>query len=248
VSPPSQVKTVSTFDALASLPKADCERHYVDVHRPWGRGMLLERSDVLSYETARAIARYDLLGGFRQRPGAWRYVLIRRRPGSVGPFPPDVADTIAEDHRNFLQNYRGFAGTEEVLLDRRSGQSSFVAYIFEVDRSPAVLDEPADHALARVIGPLLEWAAAAPGLRAMTLDRVETEADAEAIDAPRQRPIGRWLERTDRLGFLEFLFDQEEFAEDWFGSRPVHAVLSDRRIANIIGHRVELSCGFDHRK
>lgn len=236
-------KTVSFFDPLASLGPAACERHYTRAHTPWARRMLRDRPEVVTYHTARATARYDLGGRFRQRPSRWRYVFIRLRPGATLAFEPELRATIDEDHRHFLQDYRGFAGTEELLVDRRSGQPSFVAYVFEFDRHP---DRPAPDLAARA-GAVLAAAPAWTGLRAAYLDRVATEAAVGPIDVPGQRPLGRPRESTAKLGFLELYFDQREWAERWLADGPARALFTDPSFAAVVGHRVRLSTGVDKR-
>jgi hypothetical protein len=240
-------KAISLFAPLSTKSVAECDDHYQNVHTVWGRRMLRDTGAVLSYHTARARSKYDVNGRFRQQPSRWRYTMLRLDPGLLRGFGADTDELIANDHLNFLQDFRGFSVAEEVLVDRRNGQSGFEAYLFEFDRRSGVTE--ADGALA--VDGLREGLRSAArdgyGLRTVALDAVLAETAAEAMEQPAQRPLRRPLPSTDKLAFVEFLFDQHEWAEEWFGGGAFRDLLTDPRFATVIGHHIDLRAGFDDR-
>lgn len=240
-------KVVGRFDPLASLPLAECERHYTEVHFPFAQRQLRTMPHVVTYHTNRVTAELDLAGGWRQRPRAWRFVLLRFQPGRALGFPPDVAEAVAQDHRNVLSNLRSYQVREDVRLDRLTGQTALAKYLFEVDRDPAVPAQESADRLAAGIGRLRDLAADAYGLRLLTADWVLSERAATPIDEPGQRPSPVPLPSTDRLAYLELYADAEEWAEQWLATPDVRAVLRDPFFPSFAGYRVEERCGLDTR-
>jgi hypothetical protein len=232
---------------VSGRTQAECEQHYSAVHTPWARRMLRETGKVRSYSTARATKRYDLQDRFEQHPSRWRYVILRPEPGTSLRFSPEIERLISNDHLNFLQNYRGFAVEEDTLLDRRHGQSTFEAYLFELDREPNVPHEAGASAVQELALDLVVATGSAYGLRAITLDSVVSESAVGAMEHPGQRPLRTPLESTTKLGFIEFLFDQHEWAQEWFARPEVLAMFRNPVFAGVTGHRVDLQCGFDNR-
>jgi hypothetical protein len=240
-------KAISYFDPVSDRTLAECEEHYTTVHSPWARRMLRDTDKVRSYHTARATSRYDLRGLFNQYPCRWRYVILRLELGTSLGFDSETEELIAHDHLNFLQNYRGFALEEDLLLDRRDGQSTFEPYLFELDLSADVSPEVGTSAVDTFAIDLVAAAQSAYGLRTITLDRVLNEAAVGPMEHPGQRPLRRPLESTTKLAFIEFLFDQHEWAQEWFARPDVLALLRNPAFDGVTGHRVELRCGLDNR-
>lgn len=87
-------KTVSSFAPLASLGLDECERHYSTVHTRWARHLLRDRPHLLSYHIDRALAAYDVRGGFGQRPDAWRWVVLRLAPGRRLGLSPEEQEQV----------------------------------------------------------------------------------------------------------------------------------------------------------
>lgn len=238
-------KSISQFLPLAARTRRDADRHYRTVHTRFARAQLRTMPHVLSYHTNRADAEYDLAGGWEQRPRAFRFVILRFAPGHGLEFPPEVRAQVAEDHRQFLRELRGFAVEEEVILDRLTGQTALVKYLFEFERPTAATQSDGAAALSALIASIEREGADATGLRRVVLDRVETEAVAEPIDEPGQRPTDQTLPETTKQAFLEFWFDHPDWAEEWFARPAVRAALRDPWWDVARGYRVTEECGVD---
>lgn len=251
-------KTMSSFNPLSSLGLDECERHYSTVHTRWARHLLRDRPHMVSYHVDRARAAYDVRGGFGQRPDAWRWVILRLAPGQRLGLSAAEQEQVVQDHRNCLRDLRSFTVDERVVLDELRGQTTLVKYLFDVERTgdgPAgPLDaDPAGAAaedrrrLGALADALAERARAGDhGLRLLLQDTVTREQATEPVDEPGQRPVGRVLEQSAKIGFLELYFDQQEWAEDLLGQPAVRELLRPA-FARVRGYRVEEGCGFDHR-
>jgi hypothetical protein len=240
-------KSIAQFHPLAGQSREAADRHYLEVHSPFARRTLRDMPHVLSYHINRADAQFDLNGTWAQQPGAFRFIVLRFAEGRSLEFPPDVRARVAEDHRNFLRELRGFGVDEAVIVDRLSGQTSLVKYLVEYERAPG---EPADPfaALFGQLGEQLrELTGDVFGLRRIAVNRVRAEAAAEPIDEPGQRPTDRRLPSTTKHGFVELYFDHREWAEEWFGRPDVRTALFDPRWAIARAYRVTEECGFDRR-
>jgi hypothetical protein len=249
---------MSSFNPVVSLGLDECERHYSTVHTRWARHLLRDRPHVVSYHIDRASAAYDVRGGFGQRPDSWRWVILRLAPGQRLGLSGAEQDQVVEDHRNCLRDLRSFAVDERVVVDELRGQTALVKYLFDVERTG---DGPAGSAggdrtrsvtddrlrLSALADSLAEHAGSGDhGLRLLLADTVTREQATEPVDEPGQRPVGRVLEDSTKIGFLELYFDQQEWAEDFFGQPAVRALLRPG-FARVRGYRVEEACGFDHR-
>lgn len=240
-------KSLARFLPLQSLSRAECERHYTKVHIPFARAMLRDQPAVISYHTDRVVAEYDLAGGWRQRPRAWRFVLLHLQPGQHRTTSADLQEAIAQDHRNCLRELRSCAVRERVALDRRNGQLVLCKYLFEYDRrvdTDLQTDRERFHAVVDGALDLLDQAA---GLRLVLVDDVISEGATEPIDEPGQRRLDHYLPSTDKLGYLEFYFDNIYGAETWFARPEVRAMLCDQYFAVARGYRIEEHCGIDKR-
>ena len=134
-------KSIAQFQPLAGQRRHASDRHYRTVHTPFARRTLRAMPHVLSYHTNRAEAELDLARGWSQRPHAFRFVILRFEPGRSLGFPPAVRAQIAEDHRNFLREFRGFPVEETTVLDRLSGQTALVKYLVEYELPEGNADE-----------------------------------------------------------------------------------------------------------
>ena len=234
-------KSIAQFQPLAGQSREDADRHYSKVHTRFARAQLRAMPHVLSYHTNRAEAEYDLAGGWGQRPRAFRFVILRFAPGRSLEFPPDVRERVAQDHRLFLRELRGFAVDEEVLVDRLDGQTALVKYLFEYERVAEA--RPSLDELAATLCELGDTF----GLRRIVLNRVRAEAVAESIDEPGQRPTTRPLPDTAKQAFVEIYFDHRDWAEEWFARPAVRVALIGPAWALARGYRVTEECGLDRR-
>jgi len=240
-------KTISQFLPLSSISWNEADRHYRRVHTKFARRVLRGMDHVVSYHINRAEAEYDLNGQWRQRPRAFRFVVLRFEPGRSLEFPPKVSNLIVEDHRVFLRDLRGFGVREQVVLNRLNGQTALRKYLFEFER-PAGMSSAEGVAqldqLVREVGALVDTAF---GLRVVLANSVLYEGATEAVDEPAQRPLGVPLPETTKQGFVEFYFDQREWAEQWFAEPDVRRALTGGVWALARGYRVQERCGFDRR-
>jgi hypothetical protein len=243
----TSAKSIGQFLPLAGQSWRAADRHYLSVHSPFARRTLRDMPHVLSYHINRADAAFDLNGGWAQRPAAFRFMILRFEPGRSLEFPPDVRVRIAEDHRNFLRELRGFAVAEDVLVDRLNGQTALVKYLAEYERPDGSAAEEFDSRLHTLGERLREQAEGAFGLRQIVLNRVLAEGVAEPIDEPGQRPTDRTLPETTKQGFLELYFDHRDWAEQWFARPAVRTTIADPHWAVARAYRVTEECGLDRR-
>lgn len=240
-------KSVSRFQPLAARTVEECDRHYREVHTPFARRLLRGMEQVVSYHTARVTAQLDLAGGWRQRPQAFRFIVLRFLAGRSLEFPDDVHERIVQDHRNFLSDLRAFPVHEEVLVDRLQGQTSLVKYVVELDRRPETSPQDADEHLTAQLDVLLRQADRAFGLRQVLVDRVQGEAATEPVDEPGQRPLRRMLPETGTAAFVEIYADHPDWADEWFALPEVRSVLQDPWWRQARCYRVAEECGLDRR-
>lgn len=240
-------KSISQFLPLARLSADEADRHYLAVHSRFARTLLRSMPHVVSYHTNRAEAEFDLNGRWRQRPRAFRFVVLRFRPGRSLEFPDDVRELIVQDHRQFLRELRGFRVIEDVVLDRLSGQTALQKYLFEFEQPDEDPPELAAAHLDELVDVLLAQAPDAFGLRQILVNRVTSEGAVEAVDEPGQRPVDQTLASTTKSAFVEFYFDHSEWAEHWFARTAVRRALRSDYWALSRGYWVTEECGLDRR-
>lgn len=240
-------KAISHFLPSATLTAEEANRYYLRVHTRFARHFLREMEQVVSYHTGRAVAQYDLLGGWERSPRAFRFVVLRFLPGRGLELTEDLRETIVADHRVFLRELRPFTVSEEVVLDRMSGQTALEKYFFEIDRHDDTTPEAARAHLRRQLVVLAQEASSTFGVRQVLVNHVLREQATVPVDEPGQRPLPETLPTTSRQAFLEFYFDQHEWAQEFFARPAVRAVLQDRYWAAVHGYRIEEQCGLDRR-
>jgi len=241
-----QTKTISHFLPVSTLPIEECDRHYREVHTRFARRFMRDMDDVVSYHVNRATAEFDLVGDWRQRPRAFRFIVIRTRSGPLR-MAPELAAVLAEDHRGFLRELRNFPVEEQVVVDELRGQTALVKYLFEFDRPPGTHPAEARRMIDGTVAALAAEAGEALGLRLLLANHVLGEREAAPIDEPGQRALPTLLPETCKQAFLEFWFDQQEWAEEWFRRPEVSTALRDPAWALARGYRVDEECGLDRR-
>jgi len=244
---PAISKTIARFDPVSSRSPAECERHYAEVHTPYARRLLRDVDDVATYHTARAVAQYDITGGWRAKPAAWRFVVLRFPAGRGLRLPPQTREVIAQDHRNFLRDLRTCVVEERLLVDRRSGQTQHEHYLIELDRHPDADPGAAVRRVEGMVQGLLSEQSAAYGIRLVVLNMVQAELAAAAIDEPGQRSLGQPLPQTCKVAYLDFAFDHREWAEEWFARPAVRSLVQDPWFAVARGYRLEVESAIDKR-
>lgn len=240
-------KAISHFLPASTVTAEKANEYYLRVHTRFARHFLREMDQVVSYHTGRAVAQYDLLGGWDRDPQAFRFVLLRFLPDRGLELTDDLREAIVADHRLFLRELRPFTVSEEVVLDRMSGQTALEKYLFEIDRHDTTDPEAARAHLRRQLAVLAQEASSAFGARQILVNHVLREQVTAPVDEPGQRPLPEMLPETPRQAFLEFYFDQHEWAQGFFDRPVVRAVLQDRFWATVHGYRIEEQCGLDRR-
>lgn len=240
-------KTIAHFLPLSSVSRRDADAHYRRVHTPFARRVLREMDHVVSYHINRADREYDLNRTWRQPPHAFRFVLLRFAPGRSLEFPPDVAESIVQDHRVFLRELRSFRVAEERVVERIAGQTALEKYVFEYERPDGMPADEGAGLFDRVVADVRALAPAAFGLRLVLANRVLSEQATAPVDEPGQRPLRVPLPETAKQGFLELYFDQREWAEEWFAAAEVRRAFIAGPWAVARGYRVTEKCGLDRR-
>ena len=105
---------------------------------------------LISYHTDRAVAQADVNGGWKQRPRAWRFVVLQFTPGATLAFSADQNEMVARDHVNCLYRLRSCDVGEDVLFDRLDGQLALAKFMIEADRAPGVDADVAWDAFSRL--------------------------------------------------------------------------------------------------
>src|ERR1700760_976983 len=203
-------KVIGRFDPTPSRTPEECERHYTEVHVHMAQDLLRPMPSLLSYHTSRAVAQADLNGTWRQRPLAWRFVVLRFAPGETLAFTPEQNEMVASDHVNCLYRLRSCGVEEAVLLDRVDGQLALAKFMIEADRAPGVDPDEAWTVFTDLAERVRTVMDDAYGARRLLLNRVVNEVVCEALDVEGQRPVGL-DDETTRLGYIEVYFDHRRW-------------------------------------
>jgi hypothetical protein len=244
------VKRITRFNPAGDRDAA--ERHYTDAHHPFMRRMFREHGELLvRYVANRALAQYDLAGGFGERPSAWRFVIteVDDAAGASGFLPERFQPLIWDDHRKVLQDIDAWEVDEEVLVDRRSGQTGLVKYLLLYRAGDAAEDRVAR--ARRYAGehvPFLRDAfAQAYGARLYVSNRVVREAETSDAFGPGAAYAGTFRPSPKLLAIDELWFDNDAWADEFFGDAAVLVRLRDSPLGRAEGYRVAETIGVDKR-
>lgn len=248
------MKRFSRFLPSQRVPQWQADEHYEQIHHRFAMRMFREHAPTVSlYATNHAIGQFDLLGGFKRAPAAWRFVILELPdPGAEPPegapaggkewLPAWAERSIVDDHTNFLREVRPFEVDPTVLVDRRTQQTSLVKYVVEVEATDA------DRAPARELHAQLAQAIGAGelfGLRLAVHNRVVREAEMAAVTEPGQAYTGRYLDDTSMVAMDELYFDHRDWGEEGFRGLAEH--LRPRPGVRIGAYAVEELVGVDRR-
>jgi hypothetical protein len=244
------IKRMSRFQPTQLRPFADAEAHYIGIHHRFAREMFRHHAPaVLRYATARATARLDINGRFDQEPDVWRFIVLKYEDAGseagTAWLPPWAERTIVADHTNFLREVRPFLVEENVLIDRRSNQTSTHKYVIEFERDPAV-DGGEVAARDELRELMLELADERFGLRLFVENRVVAEAEMAPVSEPGQAYSGRTLAATSMTHLDEWYFDHPAWGDEFFAMPQVTEALRHMAgYARIACHRVDELVGVD---
>ena len=231
-------KVIGRFDPTPSRTPEECERHYTEVHVRMAQDLLRPMPSLLSYYTNVAVAQADVNGGWKQRPRAWRFVVLRFTPGETLAFTPEQNEMVARDHVNCLYRLRSCDVEETVLLDRVDGQLALTKFMIEADRAPGVDADTAWDVFSALTDRVRGVMDGAFGARRLIVNRVLNEVDCEPLDVEGQRPIGL-LEDTTRLGYIEVYFDHTRWGEEALAVIAASGALRDPALLEVNLLRVE---------
>jgi hypothetical protein len=237
-------KVIGRFDPTPSRTPEECEQHYTEVHVHMAQDLLRPMPSLLSYHTNRAVAQPDVNGSWRQRPRAWRFVVLRFTPGETLAFTPEQNEMVAQDHVNCLYRLRSCGVDENVLLDRVDGQLALAKFMIEADRAPGVDGEAAWTAFSRLADRVHGVVDSAFGVRRLIVNRVLNEVECEPLDVEGQRPIGL-LEDSTRVGYIEAYFDHARWGEEALGPLAAGGGLRDPDLVDVNLLRVEEQAPLD---
>ncbi len=237
-------KVIGRFDPTPSRAPEECERHYTQVHVRMAQDLLRPMPSLLSYYTNRAVAQADVNGGWKQRPRAWRFVVLRFTPGETLAFTAEQNEMVAQDHVNCLYRLRSCDVEESVLLDRVDGQLALSKFMIEADRAPGVDTGSAWSVFSALADRVRDTVDGAFGVRRLIVNRVLNEVECEPLDVEGQRPIGL-LEDTTRLGYIEAYFDHARWGEEALGVIAADGALRDPTLVGVNLLRVEEAAPLD---
>jgi hypothetical protein len=237
-------KVIGRFDPTPSRTPEECERHYTQVHVHMAQDLLRPMPTLLSYYTDRAVAQADVNGGWRQRPRAWRFVVLRFTPGETLAFTAGQTEMVAQDHVNCLYRLRSCDVQESVLLDRVDRQRALAKFMIEADRAEGVESEAAWETFSSLAERVRGVMDGAFGARQLIVNRVVNEVECEPLDVEGQRPIGL-LDDTTRVGYIEAYFDHPRWGEEALGTLAAHGALRHRALVDVNLIRVEEQAPLD---
>ena len=237
-------KVIGRFDPTPSRTPEECERHYTQVHVHMAQDLLRPMPTLLSYYTDRAVAQADVNGGWRQRPRAWRFVVLRFTPGETLAFTAEQTEMVAQDHVNCLYRLRSCDVQESVLLDRVGRQRALAKFMIEADRAEGVESEAAWETFSSLAERVRGVMDGAFGARQLIVNRVVNEVECEPLDVEGQRPIGL-LDDTTRVGYIEAYFDHARWGEEALGVLAAQGALRDPALVDVNLIRVEEQAPLD---
>ena len=237
-------KVIGRFDTTPSRRPEECERHYTQVHVHMAQDLLRPMPTLLSYHTDRAVAQADVNGGWRQRPRAWRFVVLRFTPGETLAFTAEQTEMVAQDHVNCLYRLRSCDVEESVLLDRVDRQRALAKFMIEADRAEGVESEAAWETFSSLAERVRGVMDGAFGARQLIVNRVVNEVECEPLDVEGQRPIGL-LDDTTRVGYIEAYFDHARWGEEALGVLAAQGALRDPALVDVNLIRVEEQAPLD---
>jgi hypothetical protein len=250
-------KVFNRFEPLSAQPVEESERYYREVATPLAQHLLASHPAVVTYTQLRVAREYDLAGNWKQRPTAWRFVIMTShddssgaadttRPSSVAT-GEDTRQALAQSNVYCLRELRRTPVEEVVLVDLLNGQTAVEHYVFEYDRPSSVPATDADRRLEELSNRLVDLASGAFGLRRIILNKVLHESRTEAVIEPGQRLTDGLLDETPKVGYLQVYFDDIEWGDAFFRRPEVRTLLRDPWFAVARGFHVIERCGFDKR-
>ncbi len=242
-------KFIIRVDPPRSHPIAESEAHYLGVHVPLARIGATNDPDRVAYHTRRVERQYDRSGGWEHRLTAWRFVAnwVRSSDGHGEVTPQGLSRAVANDVVHCVRDLRRCEVTEHVLLDRRAGLTSSAMVLFEYDRELTTSADEARALLTCLATSAVDAAEEQCGIRLITANYVVNEDETAPVTESGQLFTGRLLPESDKVGYLEFVFDNQYWAEEFFGNSEIANLMLDLTFKHAAGYLVAERVEFDRR-
>ena len=247
------MKRISKVNPPVAIGRERAERHYIEVHHPFSRRMMREHAPrIRRYSVDRADRQYSLSGTFNEEPTAWRFVLLDvdgdiEEDGAVGCLPGWVQPLIWTDHAKVIERMAAWEVTPQVVVDRRSGQTTSAKFLFlysagdsgelRVARRTHYLDVHVPNVRKLVVN--------AFGARLYVSNLVDREAETSDEHGPAASYTGRYLERASLLAIDEFWFDNVEWGSELFCTPEAIALFRDSFLGRVEAYTVSEVLGLD---
>jgi hypothetical protein len=244
-------KLITRFMPPTTHPAAEAEAQYVGVHIPTARDLFVKQPEEIAYYTLKAARQYDYGGRWNHRLTAWRFVIRYLDPGQAleGAAADDLRQRqllAKRDQPHSIGGVRRFDVAEELLLDRRSGQTASVKCLFEYERAAEMPADEARRIVRSICDEVAARAASAVGFRMLLVDWIEREVEI-VWGAHGQYDAKEWLPQSTCVAILELVFDSEFWAEQFFAQDGMNLLMLDSRLANSAGYLVTERCELDKR-
>lgn len=244
-------KLITRFVPPASHPFEEAEAQYVGVHVPTARDLFLLQPEEITYYTLRVTKQYDYGGRWNHRLTAWRFVTRYLEPAQA--LSDDSSTELRarqalakRDQPHSIGGVRRFDIEEEILVDKRSGQTAQVKYLFEYDRRPDTSPEDARGFIRSLLQKVIARAPHATGLRLIVADWVKSEIEILWREGG-QYDVGDWSPDSTKTAFIEFLFDSDFWGQTFFAQQGMNVIMLDSRFADSAGYLVDERCELDKR-
>jgi hypothetical protein len=237
-------KLITKFDPVTNRTPEEAEDHYMRVHTQFARRMFRDHTpNVTLYVINRAVREYSISGYFNQKPRSWRWVVSEFTGGDL--LPAHVGPLLWRDHGNTLKNLQLCPVEEQVMADRRNGQTALVKILVQHDRKPDQSPDDAaefyEQRYLPVLQPMLEDAF---GFRLFVSNKVIEEADVEPSEEEGQIITERF-HPTTKHAYDEIWFDNETWAAEFFSKPEVFDLLFGE--LDSTAYLIEEETGLDRR-
>jgi len=247
-------KKIVRLSPARGVSLEDAERHYRDVHFRFASTTFRHSIDaVIAYHSNHAVGQFDLMGGFSERPDAWRFVFTQWDDShddghAVGWLPERIRGLFFVDRENCIDETSSCEVDEHVVIDRLRGHTSLVKYLFRYAPDQVGPQAEFERYYEHEHAPTLRAAATScPGLRKLVSNRVLQEAAVSVREDGHTEYSGGYMETVSSYRFEELWFDNDDVAAEFFHDPCVLGLLRDSPYGKVRGYRVEEVCGVDRR-
>jgi hypothetical protein len=231
--------------------RAGAESHYLGVHVPLSRRFLMLDPAQIAYSTLRVRSQLDIAGGWKNHSlSAWRFIVFHVDSSALGAEPTPERKRLRHllwaDNPLVIGESIRCEVDEEVLVDRRTDQSSFAKVLLEFDRRPEVTPVEAEMALRRVVDTLTERGKKAPGLRLLAVSWARRQ-QLQRLRQNGEYDLTDWMTEGPKIAYLELLFDNAAWAAQFLACGDVVVPVFGPMFAAAGAYLVDEHCEFDRR-